>query len=238
MERRAPVRGRPAPPRLPSLLPALALALALAPPRGARAQPLGRVAGKVTVTEANGGAVADADVIVYVVGFKEPATNTAVTIKQQGRRFVPDLVAITAGDRVAFPNNDPFLHNVFSQSPARKFDLGAYRRGEQKEKEFPDAGVVDVYCNIHPEMAATILVLPNRRHTRAGPDGSFTLEGVPPGTWTVFAYTRRALKPASAKVTVTSGGATSVDLALVRGAEVEHRNKYGTKYTGGGGPYQ
>jgi len=85
---------------------------------------------------------------------------------------------------------------------------------------------------------ATILVLPNRRHTRAGPDGSFTLEGVPPGTWTVFAYTRRALKPASAKVTVTSGGATSVDLALVRGAEVEHRNKYGTKYTGGGGPYQ
>jgi plastocyanin len=225
---------------MPRLLPLLALALALVPPPAAQAQPQlgGRVAGKVTVTEAHGGPVADADIIVYVIGFKEPPTGKATTIQQQGRRFVPDLVAITAGDRVSFPNNDPFLHNVFSQSPARKFDLGSYRRGEQKDKEFPDAGVVDVYCNIHPEMAATILVLPNRRHTRAGPDGSFTLEGVPPGTWTVFAYTRRAPRPASAKITVTSGAATSIELALVRGAETEHRNKYGTKYTESGETYR
>ena len=197
----------------------------------------GRVTGKVTVTEAGGGAAAGADVIVYVVGFKEPATGAAATIKQQGRRFVPDLVAVTAGDSVSFPNNDPFLHNVFSQSPARRFDLGSYRRDEQKDKEFPDPGVVDVYCNIHPEMAATILVLPNRRHTRAGADGRFVLDGVPPGTWTVFAYARRALKPASARVTVAAGAEAAIELALVRGAEVAHRNKYGTRYTGTGGTY-
>jgi plastocyanin len=217
--------------------------LALAPAHEAQAepqpppQPPGRVTGKVTVTEVGGGSAANADVIVYVVGFKEPPAKTTEVIKQQGRRFVPDLVAITAGDRVLFPNNDPFLHNVFSQSPTRKFDLGSYRKGEQKDKEFPDTGVVDVYCNIHPEMAATILVLPNRRHTRAGPDGKFVLEGVPPGTWTVFAYTRRAVKPASAKVTVTAGAPVAVDLAVVRGAETEHRNKYGAKYTGFGGSY-
>ncbi len=216
--------------------------LALVPPPAARAQqppqPAGRVTGKVTVTEAGGAPAAGADVIVYVVGFKEPPAKKTETIKQQGRRFVPDLVAITAGDRVAFPNDDPFLHNVFSQSSARKFDLGSYRRGEQKDKEFPDPGVVDVYCNIHPEMAATILVLPNRRHTRAGRDGRFSLDGVPPGTWTVFAYTRRAVKPASARVTVTAGAEATVDLAVVRGAEIEHRNKYGQKYTTPGGTYR
>jgi len=212
--------------------------LALLPPSAARAAPGGRVTGKVTVTDAGGGPVTDADVVVYVLGFKEPATNTVALIKQQGRRFVPDLLVITAGDRVAFPNNDPFLHNVFSQSPARKFDLGSFRRGELKEKEFPDPGVVDVYCNIHPEMAATILVVPNRRHARAAPDGRFTLEGVPPGTWTVFAYARRALKPVSAKVTVTAGGEASVDIAIVRGAEIEHRNKYGSRYTGPGATYR
>ena len=213
--------------------------LALVPPPAAQAQPqpAGRVTGKVTVTEANGGPAAGADVIVYVVGFNEPPAKTTETIKQQGRRFVPDLVAITAGDRVTFPNDDPFLHNVFSQSSARKFDLGSFRRGEQKDKDFPEPGVVHVYCNIHPEMAATILVLPNRRHTRAGRDGRFSLEGVPPGTWTVFAYTRRALKPASARVTVTAGAEAAVDLAVVRGAETEHRNKYGGKYTGSGGGY-
>lgn len=231
MERRAPVRGRPG---LLLLLPLLALV----PPHAAEAQPAGRIAGKVTVTDANGGSVAGADVIVYVVGFKESPTGKPTTILQQGRRFVPDLVAVTAGDRVSFPNNDPFLHNVFSQSPARKFDLGSYRKGEQKDKEFPDTGVVDVYCNIHPEMAATILVLPNRRYTHAGPDGSFTLEGVPPGTWTVFAYTRRALKPASAKLTVPAGAAAAVDLAIVRGAETEHRNKYGSKYTDSASTYR
>jgi plastocyanin len=203
------------------------------PPPAAAPQPpqaTGKVTGKVTITEADGRPAAGAEVIVYVVGFKEPPAKATATIRQQGRRFVPDLVAITAGDRIVFPNNDPFLHNVFSQSPARQFDLGSYRRGEQKDKEFPDPGVVDVYCNIHPEMAATILVLPNRRHTRAGADGWFTLDGVPPGTWTVFAYTRRALKPASAKVTVRAGINAAVNLAIVRGARTEHLNKYGTPY--------
>ena len=56
------------------------------------------------------------------------------------------------------------------------------------------------------------------------------LDGVPPGDWTVFAYTRRATKPTSAKVTVTAGSDTAVDLAIVRGAEPAHLNKYGEKY--------
>ena len=191
----------------------------------------GRVSGKVTVSDANG-KPATADVIVYVVGFAEQAQTTTpgASIAQKGRKFVPDLVAITVGQSVSFPNGDPFLHNVFSQSPARKFDLGSFKRGETKDKQFPNAGVVDVYCNIHPEMAATILVLPNKRHTRAAADGSFAIDGVPPGRWTVFAYARRATKPVSAAVTVTDGQDAVVNLALVRGAEPPHVNKYGEKY--------
>jgi plastocyanin len=191
----------------------------------------GRVTGKVTVTDADG-APATADVIVYVVGFAEPAGTQTVgaTITQKGRKFVPDLVAITVGQSVSFPNADSFLHNVFSQSPARKFDLGSFKKGEAKDKQFPNAGVVDVYCNIHPEMAATILVLPNQRHTRTAADGSFAIEGVPAGRWTVFAYTRRATKPVSSAVVVTEGQASTVNLSLVRGAEPPHVNKYGEKY--------
>jgi plastocyanin len=191
----------------------------------------GRITGKVTVTDANG-TPATAEVIVYVVGFAEPADRQApgATIVQKGRKFVPDLVAITVGQSVSFPNGDPFLHNVFSQSPARKFDLGSFKKGETKGKQFPTAGVVDVYCNIHPEMAATILVLPNRRHTRAAADGSFAIDGVPAGRWTVFAYARRATKPVSAPVVVENGQAATVHLSLVRGAEPPHVNKYGEKY--------
>lgn len=196
----------------------------------AAAQPGGRVVGTVKVTESDGRPANPADVIVYVVGFSEPGSDKVTTIAQKDRKFVPDLVAITVDERVEFPNHDPFLHNVFSQSAPRKFDLGSFTRGEAKGKNFPAPGVVDVYCNIHPEMAATILVLPNRRHTVARPDGAFTLDGVPPGDWTVFAYTRRAIKPASARVTVKAGADATVDLQIVRGAEPEHLNKYGEKY--------
>ncbi|MDB4963317.1 MAG: Copper binding protein plastocyanin/azurin family [Myxococcales bacterium] len=210
---------------------ALALIVLASIAGGAEAAPGGRVVGKVTVTEADGKPAVGAEVIVYVVGFAEPPEGRdVVTVQQKGRAFTPDLVAITVGEKIAFPNADAFLHNVFSQSATRKFDLGSFKKGESKTKEFPAPGVVDVYCNIHPEMAATILVLPNRRHTRTAADGTYSISGVPPGTWTVFAYTRRASKPISGKVTVASGADARLDLALQRGAEKEHLNKYGEKY--------
>ena len=206
-----------------------AMLAALSLGASAAAEPGGRVVGTVKITEADG-QPATADVIVYITGFNEPPSDKVATISQKGRKFVPDLVAITVNEKVEFPNFDPFLHNVFSQSLPRKFDLGSFPKGETKQKDFPLAGVVDVYCNIHPEMAATILVLPNRRHTLAGPDGKFVLDGVPPGDWTIFAYSRRATRPASAKVSVKPGVETTVDLAIVRGAEPAHLNKYGEKY--------
>ena len=204
----------------------------------AAADPGGRVLGTVKVTESDGKPASAADVIIYVVGFTEPPGKDKTTIAQKGRKFVPDLVAITVNELVEFPNNDPYLHNVFSQSGPRKFDLGSFKRGESKEKQFPTAGVVDVYCNIHPEMAATILVLPNRRHVLAQADGRYVIDGVPPGDWTMFAYTRRATKPASARVTVKPGADATVDLAIVRGAEPAHLNKYGEKYHDGGQVYR
>jgi plastocyanin len=198
----------------------------------ARADAVGRVTGKVTVVESDGKPAAEIDAIVYVVGFTEPppVTSTMPKVTQHDRKFVPDLLAITAGETVSFPNDDPFLHNVFSQSPARKFDLGSFKRGDSKEKPFPDPGVVDVYCNIHPEMAATILVLPNRAHTRTASNGAFAIDSVPPGQWTVFAYTRRALRPVSAKISITAGAETTIELSLARGGDADHVNKYGEKY--------
>jgi plastocyanin len=202
----------------------------------AAAQPTGRVVGTVKVSEADG-QPAVADVVVYVLGFTEPPSEKATTIAQKGRKFVPALVAVTVGEKVEFPNFDPFLHNVFSQSRPRKFDLGSFPKGETKEISFPEAGAVDVYCNIHPEMAATIIVLPNRRHTVAGPDGKFVIDGVPPGDWTVWAFTRRAL-PVSGRVTVKPGADATIDLAIARGAEPAHLNKYGEKYKDGGPTYR
>ena len=190
----------------------------------------GRVVGTVTVTGDDGKPADASGAIVYLVGFTEAPSADVPTVVQKNKHFVPELVAITAGQTISFPNADPILHNVFSRSEARPFDLGSYRRGDTKTKAFPTTGVVDVYCNIHPEMAATILVLPNRKFARTGTDGSFAIDDVPPGTWTAFAYARAATRPAQVKVTVTAGADTTIHLDLSRGVEPPHLNKYGEKY--------
>ena len=189
----------------------------------------GRITGTVKVTGADGQTDTADGVIVYVVGFTETAPTKPETIQQKNKHFVPDLIAITAGQEVTFPNADTILHNVFSRSSVRPFDLGQYKKGQSKTKSFPKVGVVDVYCNIHPE----ILVVPNRAHTVVKPDGTFTLDGIPAGTWSVFAYTRLAVQPAKAEVTVAAGTDATIDLALTRGAAKPHDNKFGEPYKAG-----
>jgi hypothetical protein len=170
-------------------------------------------------------------VLVYVVGFTEPPPRAPVIVKQIGKKFIPDLIVATAGGVVSFPNGDPFLHNVFSPTSERAFDVGSYKQGDTRTRTFPRAGVIDIFCNIHPEMSATLVVLPNTRYVLADSAGGFAIKGVPAGTWTVFAYSRRAVRPVSGKVTVTDGGAAEIKLQLDEvPRDFKHRNKYGEEY--------
>ena len=191
----------------------------------------GTVTGTVKVSETTGTAVPNVPVVVYVVG-PTPAADKPQTsqIVQLNKTFNPDLLAVTVGDSVSFPNKDTNLHNVFSPNP--KFDLGSLKKGESGDpKQFKKPGVVDVYCNIHPQMAATILVLPNRHHT-ATKSGTYELKGIPPGDWTIFAYARRATKPVSMKIKVVAGATATANLSIVRGPEQPHADKYGGGYGG------
>jgi len=189
----------------------------------------GSVRGTVEVSRAKD--VPAGPVLVYVVGFTEKAPAQPTVINQVGKRFTPDLVAVAAGGTVAFPNGDPFLHNVFSQTSERAFDLGSYRQGETRSRTFPKPGVIDVYCNLHPEMSATIVVLPNTRFATADASGAFEIKDVPPGTWTVFAFSRHAAQPSKVGVTVVRGAAAEVKLHLDEvQRDFTHRNKYGESY--------
>jgi plastocyanin len=214
-------------------LPLLLFLSFFATPRVAAADGGATVRGRITVT-AGGAPRRDASgVVVYVTGFEEPPPAVVPELRQKGRQFQPALLAITAGQSVAFPNGDPFFHNVFSLSPARRFDLGQFKLGESKEKQFPRPGVVEVYCNIHPEMAATILVLPNRRFATTAADGSFAIAGVPEGTWAIYAFERQAEKPARGEVRVAGGVAAEVKLTLdVTARALSRLNKYGEPVAG------
>src|SRR5258708_2386085 len=111
-----------------------------------------------------------------------------VELRQEGQQFVPRLLVVPVGSTISFPNADPVFHNVFSLSGARKFDLGYYPAGQTRAVTFDDPGIVQVYCHLHPNMYAAIVVAPNRWYAQPGEDGTFSLHDVPPGAYTLVAW--------------------------------------------------
>jgi plastocyanin len=152
-------------------------------------------------------------VAVYLEGApKSPITESAkASIEQKDRRFVPDLVVIPAGSAVSFPNFDPIFHNVFSLSKAKSFDLGNYPEGQSRLVTFPVPGVVAVYCHLHSNMAASIVVAPSRWAVRVDKDGVFALKDVPAGTYTVVAWHKTA---GTFRKTVTLGGKQDAEVSF------------------------
>jgi plastocyanin len=174
---------------------------------GGRAK-LGSITGRVELKGKTHGPV-----YVYVENIKEAAVDRHMEIVQRDRAFVPDAVIVQRGTRIAFPNADPVLHNVFSPSPTQPFDLGSYRQGEKAGVvRLFTPGVVEVFCNMHSKMHASVLVVPNRHYVKANPDGTFRLDNVPIGARQVSAWTPDA-RVASESVNLTPAGA-AVNLSL------------------------
>jgi len=138
---------------------------------------------------------------------------TRASISQRDEAFVPRVTAVTRGSTVEFPNFDPYFHNVFSLSRALTFDLGRFRKGEKRERTFPHAGVIKVYCHIHSEMAATILVFDHHLYTTPATDGTFTIDAVPPGTYQLSAWHER-IGETTKPLKIVAGDEASVEFAL------------------------
>lgn len=131
------------------------------------------------------------DAVIWIEGIPAAAESSMATPKvrpqmaQKGQNFVPRVVAVTAGYAVDFPNFDPIFHNAFSVSPIKRFDLGKYPRGQSRKVIFNKAGVVQVFCDIHANMAGYVRVVPSRALVMPDGYGEFAIEGVPPGTYTL-----------------------------------------------------
>ena len=135
------------------------------------------------------------------------------TIRQEGEVFSPRVVSVTRGSTVDFPNGDPVFHNVFSLSSAAAFDLGRYPQGRSKSATFGKAGIVKVYCHLHSQMSATILVLDHPYFTTPDLDGRFTLTDVPVGAYQIAGWHER-VGERTVQVSVVAGKTTAVELSL------------------------
>lgn len=194
----------------------------------------GTVKGRIEVVDKGGKKATDAsDAVVYVDGVKARPKPAHATVTMKGKAFLPRVVAVSVGGTVDFPNEDPIFHNVFSVSGENRFDLDLYKRPKTGSWTFQHPGIVRVYCNIHPQMSAVVVVRDSPYFTKANADGSFVIEDVPAGKYTLKAWHERGGE-GSVEITVAAQGETNAELRLDASAfkRTPHKNKFGKDYSG------
>jgi plastocyanin len=145
-----------------------------------------------------------------------PGPATRPTVAQYKKAFTPNFLIISRNTEVDFPNWDHFDHNVFSRSAAAPaFDLDRYPYGQSKTRTFDKLGVVQIFCNIHPQMRAIIYVTPDNYFARADAQGNYQIDGVPVGTYQLFAWQERCDEQQQ-PVSISLDQPTSIDFTLTQ----------------------
>ncbi len=188
------------------------------------------ISGRVSIEGASGGAASGVIVYAERLDGDLPIETSSFALTQRKKLFSPRILAIPAGSRVDFPNEDLIFHNVFSLTRPEAFDLGLYRAGASKSHVFRQPGFYRVFCNIHPHMTAVVLVLPTSLIVEADPSGNFRMD-LPAGRYRVTAWSERS-EPSTVEIQVSSGSASLNGLSLDESGFVAtpHTNKHGRKY--------
>lgn len=192
----------------------------------------GTIAGSVSVVDKGGHKSSDvSDAVVYLDGVKARVRPGKATIVMKHKAFAPHMLVVPVGSTVDFPNSDPIYHNAFSVSGENHFDLELYKRPKSRSWTFEHPGIVRVFCNIHPQMSALIVVRDNPYFAQPAADGSFTIADVPAGTYTLKGWHERGGE-ASAEVTVPAQGTADARLVLDASGfkRLPHKNKFGQDY--------
>lgn len=131
----------------------------------------------------------DAFVYLELVSGDVPSSGSVPTrIVQRERTIIPHVSVAQVGQLVEFPNEDDVYHNLFSLSPGNRFSLGRYAPGVTETNQFESPGVVQLFCDIHAEMAGVILVVSTPYAARVQPGGRYRLGDVPAGAYRAIAW--------------------------------------------------
>jgi plastocyanin len=169
----------------------------------------------VAVHTANGKPMAGAVITVHSrAGNDHPGVPVNAVMDQINRTFVPDLLVIPAGSTVAFPNSDSVSHQIYSFSPAHKFQLPLYRGKPYPPVVFDQAGLITLGCNIHDSMLAYVLVTDAPYFGRTDATGSWSVD-VPRGTYQVSVWQPR-MEEAVQKEATIEGERSDLTVRLTR----------------------
>ena len=152
------------------------------------------------------------EAVVYITkapGRFEPPAQDPV-LDQRRMRFIPHVLPVLVGSTVAFPNNDTVQHSVYSPPySVKQFNLGMYPSGVTKRVTYDRVGVVPLLCNVHSEMSAFVVVLPNPYFAVTDVRGNFAIKNVPAGSYRLTFWHER-LKPQTLQIDVKAGDMAEV----------------------------
>jgi plastocyanin len=172
----------------------------------------GSISGTVKVARARD----NRDAVVYldrIAGKAFLPPKDPVVLDQVNLLFIPHVLPVVVGTTVAFPNNDTVRHNVFSPSPAKRFNLGSYAQKVTKYVTFDKPGVVALLCNVHAEMSAYVIVTETPYFAVTNPAGEYKIADVPAGSYVLKAW-HESSKPKEQKIEVAEGAPGRADFDL------------------------
>lgn len=185
----------------------------------------------VAVQTAGGRPLAGAVVTLHPLAGNSHSGNPVNTVMDQiNRTFVPDLLVIPVGSTVAFPNSDSVSHQIYSFSPAHRFQLPLYRGKPYPPVMFDQAGIVTLGCNIHDSMLAYVLVTDAPYFGRADATGAWSVD-LPNGTYRLTVWQPRMQESSQQDVTVGEADRTQVTVRLTKAlkpAPLEGRHSWDT----------
>jgi plastocyanin len=193
---------------------------------------VGDVSGRLTLLDKGNRPAEDVgQAVVWLEGGGASPAPAQAEITTADKAFTPHVLVVPVGSTVSFPNHDPFNHNVFSLSEEQPFDLGLYGRGETRSVRFTRPGIIRVYCNVHAQMSALVVVRDGPYVAQPAGDGSFTIGKVPPGRYVLHAWHERASE-ITQPLDVPAGGVDALTLTLdASGYRFKpHLNKFGQPY--------
>jgi plastocyanin len=155
---------------------------------------------------------------------------------QKNKSFEPHILVVPAGSSVAFPNRDPFFHNVFSLFEGKRFDLGLYEAGTTRIVRFDRPGISYIFCNIHPEMSAVVIALATPLYAIATADGQLSIANVPFGRYTLHIWSEgmvpESKQPQEREITIGEHSSSLGEIRVPAAGRqsLTHKNKYGREY--------
>ncbi len=181
-----------------------------------------------------------------VVAWLTPSNGAAQTVPnqpnhkfrltQKNKTFVPHTLVVPAGSVVEFPNRDPFFHNVFSLFEGKRFDLGLYEAGSSRLVHFDRPGISYVFCNIHSDMSAVVVVTDTLYYGVSNRQGDVSIADVPPGNYVLHVWYERS-SPAELQaltrtvaISATSASLGTIQLREMPHMQLAHTDKYGEAY--------